>query len=160
MEINTGSVVTITSEEGWKKKLGGIPLKTTSKVLKTVTGENIPILGEVEVHVEHNRQNVNLPILVTKGQGPTLLGHTWLNALKVDWSQVQLSGPTNLEDLLAKCDEQFKPDIGELKGFTARLVVDPEATPKLYQARSVPYALRQAIEDDLRGYRAVHGQVL
>ena len=36
------------------------------------------------VRVEHNGQVADLPLIVTKGTGPSLLGRNWLAALKLD----------------------------------------------------------------------------
>ncbi len=43
----------------------------------------------------------------------------------------------------------FRPDLGTMKGVQAHLEVDPQARPKFFKPRSVPYALKGAIEQDL-----------
>ena len=40
------------------------PLKATSAVMKTVNGEKVPVLRELEVSVRHNGQDLVLPLLV------------------------------------------------------------------------------------------------
>ena len=46
MEIDTGSTVSITSKKVWMSLLKSRPLKAMSAVLKTVTGEKVPVLEE------------------------------------------------------------------------------------------------------------------
>ena len=56
---------------------------------------------------------------------------------------------TPLHTLLDKYDSVFQEGLGTLKDFKARIYVDPEAKPRYCKARSVPYAMRQMIEDAL-----------
>jgi hypothetical protein len=59
-------------------------LQKSSVTLKTYTGEQIKVVGSVEVQVEHNEQVVRLPLLVIQRQGPSLLGRDWMAALRLD----------------------------------------------------------------------------
>ena len=54
------------------------------------TGDTIPVMGVVNVTVNHNNQTKQLPLLIVKGEGPTLLGKDWLTqlTLNIDWSSV------------------------------------------------------------------------
>ncbi len=57
-----------------------------------------------------------------------------------------------LEDrycLVHKYSELFEESLGTLKGTTAKIHVDPAATPVFCKTRPVPYALRDRIEKDL-----------
>ena len=45
--------------------------------------------------------------------------------------------------------ELFEEGLGTLKGTTAKIHVDPTATPTFHKDRPVPYALREKIELDL-----------
>ena len=38
-----------------------------------------------------------------------------------------------------------------MKGFKAKIFVDPNATPRFSKARSVPYAFRDKVEAELHG---------
>ena len=42
------------------------------------------MLGTVDVVVKYGDQTAILPLLVVKGEGPSLLGRNWLAALKLD----------------------------------------------------------------------------
>ena len=43
----------------------------------------------------------------------------------------------------------FQKGLGTLKDFKARIYVDPEVKPQYCKARSIPYAMRQMVEDEL-----------
>ena len=43
----------------------------------------------------------------------------------------------------------FGSGLGTLKGFHAKILVDPNARPKFCKARSVPYAFREMVEVEL-----------
>ena len=43
----------------------------------------------------------------------------------------------------------FKDELGTLKGIEAKLHVDPQAKPLFYKARTVPFALREKVEQEL-----------
>ena len=51
MEVDTGAAVSVVSEDTYKKLFFNLPLKRASVCLKTFTGEQIPILGEIAVEV-------------------------------------------------------------------------------------------------------------
>lgn len=44
----------------------------------------------------------------------------------------------------------FEEQLGKLKGFEAKILVDPEATPRFCKARSVPLAMREKVEEELQ----------
>ena len=43
----------------------------------------------------------------------------------------------------------FQEGLGTLKGFKAKIYVDPATPPKFNPARSVPFALRDKVEKEL-----------
>ena len=43
----------------------------------------------------------------------------------------------------------FSSELGMVRGVTAKLHVDPQARPKFYRPRSVPYAMRAKVEVEL-----------
>ena len=74
------------SEESFQTmKESGVNFNTTKAKLSTYTGELIAVAGTADVTVEHNGQRVELPLIVTCGKGPSLLGRNWLSVLKLDW---------------------------------------------------------------------------
>ena len=55
----------------------------------------------------------------------------------------------SLEYLLDKYAEHFSEELGMIKTFCAELNVDAAVKPKFFKARTVPFALRTTIENEL-----------
>ena len=152
MEVDTGASVSIMSEEKFQQFRGStsVTLQPSKAKLFTYTGEAIGVLGSTEVTVEHNQQVATLPLIVTKGTGPCLLGRNWLAKLRLDWQQIfSVRTGRTLQTVLDKYPDVFKDDLGTVKGLKAKIHVDPKATPLYHKARSVPLALREKIETEL-----------
>ena len=61
--------------------------------LRTFTGEVIIPKGEAEVKVEYGGQTCCLPLLVTPGKRPVLLGRNLLSDLHLNWKELVQQEP-------------------------------------------------------------------
>ena len=150
-EIDTGATRSIISEETYNQLRDKVELKSSKAVLNTYTGERISVAGEVMVPVKYQDQQYCLPAIVVKGPGPNLLGRDWLQVVKLNWQnifKIQEENP-QLQSILDAHGDVFSEGLGTLKGTTAKIYVDPEATPKFMKARPVPYALKAKVELEL-----------
>ena len=86
--------------------------------------------------------------MVVEGRGPSLFGRNWLEKIKVDWERIH-SVQSEVDQILEKYETIFQEKLGTIKGVSARLELKSDARPKFYKARAVPYALKEAIENDL-----------
>ena len=55
-----------------------------------------------------------------------------------------------VECLKQQYAEIFKPELGTVQGVTAKLHLKENVTPVFQRARPVPYALRPAVEEELK----------
>ena len=150
MEVDTGASISIVSYSTFRKLWPEKSLKSAQCVLKAYSGTEIQIRGEVEVRVQHNGQEVTLPWLVVDTEGPTLLGRNWLEKLQLNWKSVfQVNHSQSLEQTLTRHKGVFEERLGKLRGYKAKIYVDPEAKPKFVKARSVPYSMKVKIEEEL-----------
>ena len=148
MEVDTGASVSLISEATWRKLSPNRRLKPSSVWLRTYTGQEIKILGQVDIPVEHRAQKVQLPLVVVEGRGPSLFGRNWLEKIKVDWERIH-SVQSEVDQILEKYETIIQEKLGTIKGVSARLELKSDARPKFCKARAVPYALKEAIENDL-----------
>lgn len=150
MEIDTGAGVTLVNEETFKM-LGGRMQHTTVN-LRTYTGDKVNVLGEIKAEVKYNGEHNQLPLLVVQGRAPNLLGRNWLQVINLDWRKVfklETDHQRDLDTLLSKHKAAFETGLGTLAGATVKIYVEPEAKPKYFKARPLPYALREKVETEL-----------
>ena len=86
-----------------------------------------------------------LPLVVAGGSGPALMGKNWQSHIQLNWRQMNQVHNASLHSLLSKYPGVFQKGLGTLKGFKARIYVDPETPPRFNHAHSVPYALRDKV---------------
>lgn len=149
MEIDTGASLTLVSErtlqESWPE-LTPLPSRVT---LHSYSGESIPVLGTIDVVVQYDDQTATLPLLVVKGEGPSLLGRNWLSALKLNWHEIFWLHNASLKEILDKHKCVFEPGLGKVAGYEAKILLDPGASPRYCKARSVPYFYQEKVEKEL-----------
>ena len=156
MEIDTGASVSIISmatyQATWLENERPV-LQPSRASLSTFTGEKIDVIGLIDVRVIYKGQDKCLPLLVVNGKGPSLLGRDWLRELRLDWREIHAVtstlGSLTLQGLLEQHANVFRDELGTVRGVTAKLHVDPQARPRFYRPRPVPYAMRQKVELEL-----------
>ena len=82
--------------------------------------------------------------------GPSLIGRNWLTQLRLDWKAVHaISLNHSFESILEQNKEIFQQGLGKIKGIEAKLHVDTQAKLLYFKAHSVPFALKQKVEQEL-----------
>ena len=95
-------------------------------------------------------------VVDTQGHAPPLFGRNWLHHFKLDWGKfLPLSAQhrvskLSIENLKSNYADTFAPGLGTVKGVKASLHVKYNARPIFHKARPVPFALRQAVDDELQ----------
>ena len=152
MELDTGAAVTIVSDKHYQEHFTDTPLKKSELLLKTYSGERLSVVGTMDAKIQYEQQMLELPLTVVAGDGPCLLGRDWPQHLTLNWKEVKAVSEHarwSLEYLLDKYGDLFKDELGTIKSFQAELHVKLEERPKFFKPRSVPYALREPIEEEL-----------
>ena len=151
MELDTGASYSLISEQTYKATWpeGAPSLEQSTVKLHTYTGEQVVVVGSITVTVCYNAQVVELPLLIVKGEGPSLFGRNWLSKIKLDWCAINQVTSQVYQKVVDKYPEVFKDELGSLIGTKAKIHVDPQATPKFFKPRSVPYILRERVEKEI-----------
>lgn len=110
--------------------------------------------GQFLARVAYGDQSADLPLIVVKGNGPSLCGRNWLEKIKLDWKTIKMVSentktPKSIPDVLAKYSQVFKDELGTLKDIKATISVKPDATPRFHKARPLPFAMKARVEEEL-----------
>ena len=149
MELDTGASLSIMSKNTFRKHWPNRPLESTTRKLRTYTGESIGVLGTAQVQVTHGKNSAELQLMVVDMDGPSLLGRNWLNKLTLDWSVLHYLHDGALGEVLKKHSRVFRAELGTLHGFQAKIHVNPDTVLMFCSARPVPYSMRPLVEEEL-----------
>ena len=86
-----GASVSLISEGHYKKLFDQRKpqINKTNDILRTYSGENLRIIGTIQVNVLYKNQTIeNLSLLVVPGDGHNLLGRNWLMKLTIEWKSL------------------------------------------------------------------------
>ena len=162
MVVDTGAAASILSYSDYDRHFKYLALKPVQRSFHSYVGTPLDVAGQTLVDVEHNGQRATLPLPVVRAESyaPPLLGRSWLTKIRLDWStlfsppisqvSVDQDNDVRIERLKEQYREIFKPELGTVKGVKAKLYLKENAKPVFQRARPVPYALRLAIEEELK----------
>ena len=133
MELGTGSAVSIMSESKFKE-ISSNPLQESQVNLYTYSGEKNSVQGEAMCNVEYEGKQDELPIIIISGNGPILLGRSWLKHISLNWPklfQPILKVDDQLTQLLESFGDVFKDELGTLQGDKVSIHIDSTVGPYL-----------------------------
>ena len=150
MELHTGAAVSLISKELSKAMFPAVEVDSSEVHLTTYTKELLTIIGQKVVEVQYKDQKKNLILVIVEGNGPALLGRDWLMHIKINWADISTVQSTpKMSQILQEYSELFEVKLGTVKDFTAHLEFKESGTPKFFHPRSVPFAIREAVETEL-----------
>ena len=149
MEIDTGASVSVISKSTYQSEFGEYKLQGSSVRLTTYGGEPLSVCGEIVIDVSHGKNKAQLPLLVVDKDGPSLLGRNWLACFHLDWNAIHNVQESKVSHILDKYKAVFSPGLGTLVGLEAKIHIQPNASPRFCQARSVPFAMKTLVEKEL-----------
>ena len=127
MEVDTGASVSLISEHTYRTTWTAAkrpPLQPSDTRLYTYSGELIEVLGAITVTVCYKQQTKQLSLLVVPTDGPALFGRDWLQAIVLDWKQlnrVHNISSRALQYILDLYSDLFKDGMGTLQGTTVKI---------------------------------------
>uniref|UniRef100_A0A8C5QHQ9 ribonuclease H n=1 Tax=Leptobrachium leishanense TaxID=445787 RepID=A0A8C5QHQ9_9ANUR len=102
-------------------------------------------------------QTKRLPLYILRNGGPPLFGRDWITHLGMP----HIKNPCNtltvpsghddgwVESLKQRFPEVFVDELGKIKNDCVRLKLKPDAHPRFFKARTVPFALRAGVDAEL-----------
>lgn len=155
-EIDTGCPIVLIGEQHWKIcDLRG--LSKFSRKLYGATGHQLEIIGECSATLSYNDKSAKIQLIVQRGHRENpLFGITGLDAIFPTWRNQFISSISSLADnFLSKLKIEFKNIFDDnfttpIKDFTINLRLKENSVPRFCKARTVPYAIRDEVESNLK----------
>ena len=143
--------MSIISETTRKEMFPNLKLRKSKLTLKTYTDKPMQIMGQFNVHVQYRSQSAPLVLVVVAGDGPSLFGRNWLKYIRLEWNRITTirAKSSGLDALLQKHDLLFKEEVGTVKPQKATLHVKPDAIPRFFKPRPLPFTIKDAIGQEL-----------
>ena len=89
MEVDTGASRSLVSEKVYFDSLSHCKLEQSGIVLRSYSGQVIPVKGEIRVTAKYGSQSHdNLKLIVVEGNKPSLLGRDWMKCIRLDWEEL------------------------------------------------------------------------
>ena len=125
-------------------------MRATPIKLRAYGGHAIQILGPIQVRisVKTGQPAQTLPILVVQGNGLNLLGRDVLMKLQLDWREIHRVN-TRLEQYSTSTRRSSQSVSGRTGDNQQLFRFDPSVRPHFSKARTVPYALRHLVVQQL-----------
>ncbi|KAJ8716473.1 hypothetical protein PYW07_003100 [Mythimna separata] len=163
-EIDSGSAVSVISENTYKSYFKELPLSVTNKKLFSYTGENIKTLGIVLLPISYNGRTEVLNVYVVHAGGPPLLGRDFIREFDLELAPANASATVHalykqqtqngiysniVKQLINQFPKVFSGNLGSFNKYKISLRLKPDAKPIFFKARPVPYALKEKIDKEL-----------
>jgi hypothetical protein len=147
MKLDTGAQANILSDRDYEKIREKPPLHETAVKLKGVGGHEVTVKGKCTLSTQFNAKTVEATFYVVPGVRRSLLGKTLCEQLQMIKLVCAIDkGPVPYEDMVKKYD--VFEGLGCIPGKHS-IVTDAEAVPVIHPCRKVPFALQDALKEEL-----------
>ena len=164
MEVDTGASRSTVSKNVYDAELSDYPIQPVGVILRSYSGEKIPVVGKITVPVKYELQEHILDLIVVQGNLPALFGRDWLSRIRVDWRNVfNVKVEATKNEILIPTSETFPAQFNYvleehkmlfstqgsgIKGFKGSLKIKEGVKPVFMKDRSVPYSLVEKVEKE------------
>ena len=91
-----------------------------------------------------------LPLYVIKTNAPPLFRREWLKVTRLNWPKIhKMSARINIDQVLQRHDSLLNSYLGKFNRIETKLNLKAEAKPVFHKARSVPFAKKSKISENL-----------
>ena len=160
-EVDTGADQTIVSVDDWHK-LGSPTLRHSTLRLQCYSGTPLVVTDQCLVQANYHDRKITLPMIVVQNAGLPLLGLAWIKHSGIDLNRL-IHGPTStphsvgriynqsaLQALLSKHKPVFDKGLGHCTKLLAHIQLKPDAVPKFFKPRPMPFAFVDGVKDEIR----------
>lgn len=151
MELDTGAGVSVLPDNILKEKLSVYKVQPTLVKLKAYDGAIIEPIGAVEMFVDYKSIKIKCKFLIVSSDNKPLVGRDIMaefgiginNLVSVD------SRKSKLDKLLDVFKDIFNEEIGTYNFEKINLKLKPDSSPVFAKPRTVPFAFKVKVEEEL-----------
>nr|XP_029732609.1 uncharacterized protein K02A2.6-like [Aedes albopictus] len=153
-EVDTGSPITVISEEFYESQFGEFPLRPFQGKLVFYTGGEATPRGAFDAVLKYQGvQAVGQVVVVEGGRNP-LIGRDFIGELlKIKLNKIDAEQTENLEErlkpVLNRYEDLFDDSLGCYKYSKVSLQLKPDAVPKFVKPRKIPISFQPKVEEEL-----------
>jgi len=168
MEVDSGAKYTLLAIDEFRKLNLQTRIQEARIAFRSYSGNITPALGLVHVPVEFNGIKKLLTLYLVPPGHATLLGRGWIRALDIELRELDKTWLPNdrtfsihssdistdttkiMQQITTEYADIFETKIGCIPDTEVELQLRENATPCFTKERNLPYALRPAVEAELR----------
>lgn len=149
-EIDSGSAVTVISQNTYETHFCDIPLQPTNKRLHSYTGERIKCIGMISLPVTFAGRTHSLNAYVVSDDGPALLGRDFISRFNLQLTPVlYCSNESVIKKLHEEYPHLFSDNLGCFNKTKVKLTLQENSKPIFFKARPIAFALRDKIDKEI-----------
>ena len=164
-EIDTGACIGVLSSLDFQKHFKNFKLHPVKgKQFKMANGQMCNALGTIKI-ILNKKFPTEALVIESQSQFYPLIGRTWLDQMSPTWreffkhnlevhkarsiNQIHTKNEKLIEDIKKTFSKAFEPANEPIKSFQVHLTLKAETRPRFLKASSVPYALKDAVSQQL-----------
>ena len=149
MIIDTGASLSIINNTTYAKLIPTVQLNQSDVKLRSYTGQQLDVRGEIDVTVQYHGQTKSVPIIVAGDNRSNLFGRDLMDIFRLNWKEIFQVNVVASNEILSEYPMLVDKGLGCLKDVTVDLHVSKESIPRCYKPRPVPYTLKPKIDKEL-----------
>ncbi|CAH0732003.1 unnamed protein product, partial [Brenthis ino] len=149
-EIDTGAAISVISQYIKNKYFNDSEMYKCNLKLRSYVNDLITPLGFINVDIAYDKKKMKAKLYVIENGGPSLIGRDLLKKINIKTLNINSLSCENIKDkLVSKFPEVFSSELGTYKGEQVNLVLKENVSPKYYKARSLPFSMKQLVEEEI-----------
>lgn len=156
MELDSGSGTTVISDQIYNTQFKHLKLNESDLRMCLYTGHKISPMGYFTSKVSYLNESHDLKIYVVKNGGPPLLGRDFMAKFGLYFTSnnnhlgMDSLCPGEVLQLLDNYSDLFSDELGKFNKFEIELRLKENAVPKFFKPRSIPFALKDRVEEEIQ----------
>jgi len=156
-EVDSGAGITILPKSSFNILGMNDRIRPTNIQLRSYTKELFKPIGKATIPIEYNGISTTDEVYIIREDFTPLLGRAWIRKLKINLEEldknqintVKTTSVIDVDSILTPFEDIFKPEVGCIPNVQCSLKLRQNAVPRFLKHRTIPFALRNKVEEEL-----------